>query len=501
MHKYFIAILVFTGVIHISQAQIKTAAIQPNIIFVLTDDQGMGDLSCMGNTIVRTPNIDSFYKKSTRFTNFHVSPTCAPTRSALMSGRSPFEVGVTHTILQRERMALEVVTFPQALQQAGYKTGLFGKWHLGDEEQYLPQNRGFGEVLMHGAGGIGQTKYGDFPANSKNVYFDNVLLHNDTIVKTKGFCTDLFFDAALAWTQEQVDLNKPFFTYIALNAPHGPFVAPEKYKKRFLEAGYDERTAARYGMIENIDDNFGRMMELLEKWKALEHTLVIFMTDNGMSAPKIKKNGTPLDPFNAGMKGKKNSPWEGGTHVPSFWYWKGQTQEGIDIDALTAHIDIYRTFCDLAGAEIPKSKMPPRGRSLVPLLKQANAKWPSRKLFVHKGRWNDNRKNFKTRDENQYRGGAIRSDQWRLVYDGGASKPFLSNISKDPGEENNLAAQNGALVNDLLEAYQQWWTSLAPNLVNEGLPLVLPEDQPFNLRYKKQEKAYGIPEWSPKELK
>lgn len=187
MHKYFIAILVFTGVIHISQAQIKTAAIQPNIIFVLTDDQGMGDLSCMGNTIVRTPNIDSFYKKSTRFTNFHVSPTCAPTRSALMSGRSPFEVGVTHTILQRERMALEVVTFPQALQQAGYKTGLFGKWHLGDEEQYLPQNRGFGEVLMHGAGGIGQTKYGDFPANSKNVYFDNVLLHNDTIVKNQRF--------------------------------------------------------------------------------------------------------------------------------------------------------------------------------------------------------------------------------------------------------------------------------------------------------------------------
>jgi arylsulfatase len=159
---------------------------RPNILLVLTDDQGMGDLSCMGNPILNTPNLDEFYEKSTRFTDFHVSPTCAPTRAALMSGRRPFEVGVTHTIQQRERMALQATTFPQALQQAGYKTGLFGKWHLGDEEAYLPQNRGFDEVLMHGAGGIGQTGLGDFLANKENPYFDNVLLLNNTIVKTQG---------------------------------------------------------------------------------------------------------------------------------------------------------------------------------------------------------------------------------------------------------------------------------------------------------------------------
>ena len=159
---------------------------RPNIILVMTDDQGLGDLSCMGNRVLRTPNIDRFYRDATRFTDFHVSPTCAPTRSALMSGRPPFKVGVTHTILQRERMSLKVFILPQALKSAGYTTGLFGKWHLGDENEYLPQNRGFDEVLMHGAGGIGQVNLGDFPPNNENTYFDNMLLHNDTIVKQRG---------------------------------------------------------------------------------------------------------------------------------------------------------------------------------------------------------------------------------------------------------------------------------------------------------------------------
>lgn len=472
---------------------------RPNIILVLTDDQGMGDLSCMGNPFLKTPEIDAFYRKSTRFTDFHVSPTCAPTRSAMMSGRRPFEVGVSHTILQRERMSLDVVTFPQALQKAGYATGLFGKWHLGDEPEYLPQSRGFDEVLMHGAGGIGQEKFGDFPANSKNTYFDNTLLHNNTIVKTKGFCTDLFFDAALAWIKKQHATQQPFFAYISLNAPHGPMIAPEKYKKRFLDQGMDVKSAARYGMIENIDDNFGKMMSKLEEWKALENTLVVFMTDNGMSMGPIRFGNKKVDPHNAGMKGKKNSAWEGGTHVPSFWYWKGKTEPAADVDALTGHVDMYRTFCDIAGADIPESKLTPGGRSLVPLLENSNADWADRKFFVHKGRWNDNRKNKKTRAENKYNGAAVRTERWRLVFNSSKGKvtPQLSDITKDPGEQNNLASQYPEVVQKLTEAYEDWWNSLDPMLVNEGLPMVLPEDQPFNLRYQKQLKESGIPEWSP----
>ena len=181
-----------------------------------------------------------------------------------MSGRYPFEVGVSHTIMQRDRLALDVVTFPQALQRCGYQTGLFGKWHLGDGTEFLPQKRGFDEVLMHGAGGIGQYGFGDFKENSINKYFDNVLLHNKTIIGTKGFCTDLFFEAALSWMKAHYDSARLFFTYLSLNAPHRPLIAPGNYKKRFLDQGYDPSTAARYGMIENIDDNVGILMGKLQ---------------------------------------------------------------------------------------------------------------------------------------------------------------------------------------------------------------------------------------------
>ena len=313
---------------------------RPNIIFVLTDDQGMGDLSGQGNPILHTPNIDKFAEQSTRFTDFQVSPTCAPSRAAMMSGRRPFEVGVTHTILQRERMALDVVTFPQALQQAGYKTGLFGKWHLGDEDAYLPQNRGFDEVLMHGGGGIGQYQFGDLKANTHNTYFDNVLLHNDTIVQTEGFCTDVFFDAAIGWIEEQHKAKTPYFTYISLNAPHGPMYAPESFKKRFLEQGLDKSSAARYGMVENIDHNFGKLLDSLTKLGALDNTLIIFMTDNGSA------RGAKI--YNAGMKGSKGSINQGGSRVPLFMRLPGKLQAGVDIDKLSRHIDLYPTFAALA---------------------------------------------------------------------------------------------------------------------------------------------------------
>ena len=470
------------------------AGSRPNILLVLTDDQGLGDLSCMGNPILRTPHLDQFYAQSTRFANFHVSPTCAPTRSALMSGRPPFEVGVTHTIMQRERMALDVVTFPQALQKAGYTTALFGKWHLGDEEPYLPQNRGFDEVLMHGGGGIGQYAYGDFKANIENGYFDNVLLHNDTIVKTKGFCTDLFFEAALAWMREQWQKQIPFFAYLSLNAPHSPYIAPGEYKQRFLEEGYDDDTAGRYGMIENIDDNFGQMMKQLDTWGALENTLVIFMTDNGMSMRRVLKDGEKLQPYNAGMKGTKNSPFEGGTRVPSFWYWKGMLDEGVDIHGLAAHIDLYRTFCKLAGAEIPDSKLPPRGRSLVPLLEDSGAAWPDRRLFFHVGRWND-RWNKKSRADSKSQGAAVRTPRWRWV-----NGTDLYDMAADPGGVTNVAAGHPEVMKELGAAFDTWWDSTEPLLANEGLPVVEPENQPLTLHFNRQKNKQGIPDWEPRSI-
>ena len=302
-------------------AESLTAA-RPNVILVMTDDQGMGDLSCLGNPLIKTPNLDRFYQMSTRFTEFHVSPTCAPTRSAIFSGRHEFRNGVTHTIKERERMALSTTTFPQLLRKAGYATGIFGKWHLGDEDAYQPYNRGFSKTFIHGAGGIGQSFEGscaDFPPNRTDKYFDCVILDDDTIVQTKGFCTDVFFQAALGWTKQQIESQTPYFTYLTLNAPHGPMIAPDKYKKRFLDLGYDQGTAGRYGMIENIDDNFGLLMTKLDEWNAWADTLVIFMTDNGQAGSRGKLNGKPTKLFTAGFKTGKGSPYEGGTHVPAFW--------------------------------------------------------------------------------------------------------------------------------------------------------------------------------------
>jgi arylsulfatase A-like enzyme len=466
------------------------AGSRPNIILVMTDDQGMGDLSCMGNEVVRTPHIDRFHGKALRFTDFQVSPTCAPTRAAIMSGRAPFKNGVTHTIYQRERMALDTFTMPQALQTAGYVSGIFGKWHLGDEEAYLPGNRGFSEALIHGAGGIGQTQYGDFPANEENIYFDNVLLHNDTIVKTKGFCTDVFFKAGLAWIKKQHEAKQPYFAYISLNAPHAPLVAPEKYTKRFIELGYDQGTAGRYGMVENIDYNFGQMLTTLAEWKALDHTLVIFMTDNGATRLNGTLDGKRLRHFNANLKGAKNSPYEGGTHVPAFWQWKGVLGDGADIDSLTAHIDLYKTFCDLAGVNLPARMQELDGRSLLPLLKDPNADWPNRELFVHCGRWDPGK-----RDDFKYEKCAVRTERWRF-----SNNQSLYDISNDPSETIDVANSHPEVVEKLRKSFDQWWESVIPLMVNEDLPKVVPEDQPLAIRYNKQLKETGIPEWMPADV-
>jgi len=470
------------------------AGSRPNIILVMTDDQGKGDLSCLGNTVLRTPNIDRFRGLSTRLTEFHVSPTCSPTRSAIMSGRHEFRNGVTHTIKERERMALSTTTMPQLLHEAGYATGIFGKWHLGDEDAYQPYNRGFSEVFIHGAGGIGQGYEGscaDFPPNrvAEGRYFDNVILHNDTIVQTKGFCTDVFFQAALGWIRSKHDAKEPFFAYIPTNAPHGPMVAPEKYTKRFTDLGWDDSTAGRYGMIENIDDNFGLLMHKLDEWNAWDNTLVIFMTDNGQAGRGGVLNGERVAIHTAGFKTGKGSPYEGGTHVPAFWRWKGVLGEGVDIPELTAHIDLFKTFCELAGASIPNDIQKIDGRSLLPLLEDPSAPWPDRKLFVHQGRWE------KGTDPNQakFRNCAVRSQRWRFV-----NNKELYDISADPYETKDVAADHPEVVAEMRDAYDAWWAETLPLMVNEDAPYA--PEHPQDVRYEKQLKERGIPNWSPPEL-
>ena len=464
---------------------------RPNIILVMTDDQGMGDLSCMGNKVLETPHIDKFYSQSTRFTEFHVSPTCAPTRSAIMTGRHEFRNGVTHTISQRELMNVNYTTIPQVLQSAGYQTGIFGKWHLGELEPYQPHNRGFSEVFIHGGGAIGKAHEGscsDFPPNFENLYFDNVFLHNQTIVQTKGFCTDVFFKAALGWIKEQHQANKPFFAYITPNAPHAPMIAPEKYTQRFIKLGWDKETAGRYGMIENLDDNFGLLISKLEEWQTLDNTLVIFMTDNGQSAKPAKFNGKKLKVFNAGFKSGKGSIFEGGSHVPAFWRWQGVLSEGKDINALSAHIDLFKTFAELAGAKIPNTCQDIDGTSLVPLLENPESNWPDRELFFHRGRW----KKGQDPEKSKSKGYAVRTQRWRMV------EKRLYDISNDPYESKDVSKQYPEVMDRLTQSYEKWWRDTVPMMINEDRPLS--SEFPYVIRYEKQKAERGIPDWVPPKI-
>jgi arylsulfatase A-like enzyme len=290
-----------------SGAHSRASERPPNVVLVLTDDQGYGDLACLGNPILRTRNLDALYGQSVRLTDFHVSPTCSPTRAALMTGRYNNRTGVWHTVMGRSLLRRDEVTMADLFAAAGYRTGIFGKWHLGDNYPFRPQDRGFQEVLCHGGGGIGQTP--DFWGND---YFDDTYWHNGVLEKSTGYCTDVWFDAALRFIES--NRHRPFFAYVATNAPHSPYRVAEKYSR--LYAGQTVPNAGFYGMITNIDENVGRLMRTLQRLGLEENTILIFMTDNGTAAGMQGGKG-----FNAGMRGTKGSEYDGGHRVPCFLHW------------------------------------------------------------------------------------------------------------------------------------------------------------------------------------
>ncbi|MEI7731976.1 MAG: arylsulfatase [Verrucomicrobiota bacterium] len=444
---------------------------QPNIIFLLSDDQGYGDLSCHGNPILKTPNLDRLHGESVRFTDFHVSPTCAPTRSALFSGQHEFKNGVTHTIFERERMSLKTTTIAQILKSAGFTTGIFGKWHLGDEAEYQPGQRGFDEVFIHGGGGIGQTYPGSCGDAPGNRYLDPAILHNGKFEKTKGYCTDVFFKQAMSWIKS-VKGKKRFFCYLPTNVPHAPLQEPPGYET--LYAGKAPGNAAKFfNMLANLDDNVGRLLAQLKEWDIERDTLVIFMNDNGGTA------GCQV--WNAGMHGQKGTPWEGGTRASSFWRWPGTLKPG-DVDKLAAHIDFFPTLAEITGANVPAEIAAQLdGRSLAPLLKNPNADWPERYLFTHVGRWAKGQVAGA-----QYSRCRVRNSRYSLVCANadGTKAWELFDLKADYGEKNNLAADHPEVVKELDVEYQKWWNSVQPLLVNEAA--VGPKINPFKELYWKQ---------------
>ena len=478
------------------------AADRPNILFILTDDQGYGDIGAHGNPILKTPNLDKLHAESVRFTDFQVSPTCAPTRSALLTGRHEFKNGVTHTILERERLALGAATLAEQLQKAGYRTGIFGKWHLGDEAEYQPNKRGFDEVFIHGAGGIGQSypgSCGDVPGNS---YYGPTVLHNGKFVKTEGYCTDEFFAQATKWVEGEVAAKRPFLAWVATNAPHGPYNARPEDAALYEGKGLGKDTENFFGMLHNIDQNVGKILAKLEALGVAKDTLVIFMNDNGGTA------GTKV--FNAGMRAQKGTPYMGGIRAMSFWRLPGRFQP-MDVKALSAHVDFAPTLLELTGATpSPQMKAQLEGRSLMPLLTAKvgeNIAWADRTLVTHVGRWGNMVKGVDP-EVGKYAQTSVRTARWHLVSAGPAAaakgkgkatkkapapateiKPAPANwqlfdLSSDYGETTDVATQHPEVVTDLIARHEAWWKECRPLMVNENVEG--PAENPFKVLYRQQ---------------
>lgn len=438
-----VVFLLLTGFLGLACEAVKEeVARPPNVILLITDDQGWGDLSLHGNQNLQTPNMDRLASEGVEFTRFYASPVCAPTRASLMTGRYNYRTGVVDTWLGRAMMYPDEVTLAEVLGSYGYQTGIFGKWHLGDNYPMRAMDQGFQESLVHRGGGIGQPS--DPPGNT---YFDPVLLHNGRDTKATGYCTDIFFREAAEFIEENRDV--PFFVYIPTNAPHSPLQVPDEYVQPYLDKGVDERTAKVYGMIWNIDSNLGILMEQLQALGLDENTILIFMTDNGHAG----------DRYSSGLRGRKTSVYEGGIRVPFLLRWPARVPSNLKVDHPAAHIDIMPTLIEICGSgrgELPEMD----GKSLLPLLIDPDSEWDERYLFIqsHRGDVPERR-----------RACTVLSRRFKLVQPQGwpaGSRPEdpkweLYDLLEDPGEATDLADQNPDIVARMSKAYEAWFVDVS----------------------------------------
>jgi len=419
--------------------------LKPNVILVITDDQGYGDMSCHGNPFIKTPQIDMLYNESVRLTNFHVDPVCSPTRAALLTGKYSIRTGVWRTFQGRSIMNKDEVTLAQVFEENGYMTGLFGKWHLGDNYPYRPQDRGYQEVLSFGGGGVGQN-----PDYWRNDYFNDVYLHNGRHEFYKGYCTDVWFENAIRFIEEHnpAKTGKPFFCHISTNAPHFWYFVPNDYTLPFREKGMDDYLSRYYGMIVNIDENMGKLLSKLEKLSLKENTIFIFMTDNGKSNYNLPRSGPFY--YNAGMRGAKGSNYDGGHRVPCFILWpKGGIEGGKDIGQLTAHFDLMPTLIELCQLQ-NKHTIDFDGKSLVPLLKGKVSEWEERTLFIHYQGVETPEKGLRS---------TVMTEQYRLI-----NGKELYDIKNDPSQKNDISETNIEIVEKLRNEYNKSWGHVSDRL-------------------------------------
>ncbi len=460
-------VLVWGFAISLSHAQ------KPNIVLVITDDQGYGDVAAHGNTVIKTPHMDTLLSESVTLTDYHVAPTCSPTRAALLTGHWTNRTGVWHTINGRSMIRANEVTIGQLLKNGGYATGMFGKWHLGDNYPYRPEDRGFQEVYRHGGGGVGQT-----PDLWDNSYFDGHYFHNGKIVPAKGFCTDVFFEQGNAFIKKCAEAKQPFFAYICTNAPHGPLHCPQTYLDMYKDQ--PANLAAFFGMITNIDDNVGKTRALLKELGIAQDTIFIFTTDNGTA--------TGDKVFNAGMRGKKGSAYDGGHRVPFFLHWPGGGMtKHLDVPTLCHAVDIVPTLLDLAGVKAPDT-VKFDGVSLRPLLHGGeNVRWADRFLITDSQR---------VRDPIKWKASSVMSEHYRLI-----NGKELYHIDDDPGQKNDIAADHPDQVAKMRAFYDAWWAELEPTFA-ETTEIVLghPDHPKVSLTAHDWITSHGVP-WNQRHIR
>lgn len=431
-------------------AAAATSQSSPNVILVMTDDQGIGDLGAHGNPWIKTPHMDQFYQESVRLTDFHVSPLCTPTRAAIMTGRYPINNGTWATFKGRDAMS-SPLTMADIFRQNGYKTGMFGKWHLGDNYPNRPTDSGFDLSVQHLAGGVGELS--DYWGNS---YFDDVYYVNNEPKQFKGYCTDIWFDEAIKFMKAHKE--EPFFVYLPTNAPHDPLIVDEKYASPYKHLeGHEIVSANLYGMIANIDENFGKLRDFLKKNELEDNTILIFMTDNGtrFGYDPHKNLG-----YNKGFNGIKGDKLEGGHRVPFFIRWpKARIIGGKDVNMLTAHVDLIPTLAGLCKLTVPEDA-PLDGIDFSPLLLDQKRKLNDRSVFIH------HRQDWQPPfDIDQ---SCIMKEKWRLL-----NGSRLYDMEKDPRQQNNLADAYPKLVEQMLKENTDFLQKAKTNREYHELPVTV----------------------------
>lgn len=402
-----------------------------NVILILSDDQGWGDLSLNGNPWLDTPHLDNLAKTGTRFENFYVSPLCAPTRASILTGRYHLRTGVVSVSRGLETMNTDETTLAELFKSNGYKTGIFGKWHNGQHYPNRPNDQGFDEFLGFCSGHLSN-------------YFNTTLDHNGTSVKTEGYITDVLTDAALTFIES--NRQKPFFCYIPYNTPHSPHQVPDSYYDKYKAKGLDDELSSIYGMVENLDDNVGRILSYLKRNDLEENTIVIFLSDNGPNGVR----------YNGNMKGTKGSVHEGGVRVPFFIQWKNHIPEGKVIESPAAHIDLYPTLIELCQLNAPVGK-PLDGLSLTTMMfDDEKGELKDRNIFAHV--------NLMKLPVTLAIGG-FRNNQYRFVFNGEESHVY--DIIRDAGESNNIARTNKTLMDTLSMEYEQWFAEVTSTVMTE----------------------------------